>query len=103
MPSARRFPPPWSIRRLGYGLLIGLAFPGYLIWHLAKYGSAEGGRPVGKIGRVHYLFAVFRLWRSCWDRPLGFDPGPVWESAPRTLKKTTAPGQNPKGLSKQLR
>ena len=43
MTNVRRFPPPRSLKRVWYGLLIVLAFPGYLICHLAKYCSFQEG------------------------------------------------------------
>jgi hypothetical protein len=43
MTNVRRFPPPRSLKRVWYGLLIVLAFPGYLICHLAKYCSFREG------------------------------------------------------------
>jgi hypothetical protein len=71
---ARERPPSWSIRRLGYGLLIGLVFSGYLIWHLAKYCSARDGQ-LGKIGAFIICSPIFAfsavVWRGLWGLILG--------------------------------
>jgi hypothetical protein len=56
--TARRYPPPWTIRDLLHELLIALTSPGHLIWELARYCNSQEGR-LGKIGMFIVLSPMF--------------------------------------------
>jgi hypothetical protein len=63
--TARRFPPPWSIRHIARGLLIVFMFPAYLIRDLAKYCNSQEGR-CGKIGMFVVLSPIFGFSALVW-------------------------------------
>jgi hypothetical protein len=70
-------PPNAASRRLGqftHGLLIALAFPGYLIWDLAKYCNSQERR-LGKMGMFVVLSPIFGfsalVWFGLWALIVG--------------------------------
>jgi len=77
--ATRRFPSPWTVRRLAHALLIVLASPGYLIWHLAKYCSSQEGW-LSKIGAFIILSPFFALGALVWIGLWGLMLGLLWRA-----------------------
>jgi hypothetical protein len=76
-------PPNAASRRLGqftHGLLIALAFPGYLIWDLAKYCNSQERR-LGKMGMFVVLSPIFGFSALVWFGLWALIVGLLWVAA----------------------